>query len=422
MKKRVRAPERLSCEQHTQRLTFQSFMNRQIVRALLPALGVGLSVAASHGIGRFGYALLLPAMRESLGWTYLQASWMNTANAFGYIFGAVIGYVLLGRVRVTTLFPAGLLLTVCCVLLTGAASDFAWLFTMRLVSGIGTAWAFSCGGTLVTQMYVDDPKLRGYAGGVFFGCAGLGMVLTALTVAPMTELQGAGAWRAGWVALGAVSVLLAIWPIGSVSRMRSAGAAPAAAPQSQTSQKLNPWVEVSYFLFAVAHTPYIFFVFAWLRATQSDWRLGAAMWIVLGASIFASAFLWQHALSSWRATSTLALSCVVVAVGTALPLVHLTGATVVLSAVLVGSALFIVPAGAAALVRQDLAAPQWPRALMFLTIIFSLGQAVGSWAAGWLADRFSLSTSLVFGSAGLVMAAACAACGRIAFNRKMVAQ
>ncbi|MES2999736.1 MAG: YbfB/YjiJ family MFS transporter [Pseudomonadota bacterium] len=383
-------------------------MNLHTARALLPALAVGLGVAASHGIGRFGYALLLPAMRDSLGWTYLQASWMNTANALGYICGAVLGYVLLARVRVTTLFSTGLLLTVFSVLLTGLGSNFVWLFLVRLLSGIGTAWAFSCGGTLVTQIYVGDPKLRGYAGGVFFGCAGLGMILTAVTVAPLTEFRGAGAWASGWLALGAVSVLLSIWPLLTVRRMPPGAVAKPNPSQASTSGNIDPWVQIAYFLFAVAHTPYIFFVFAWLKSTQGDWRLSAGMWIVLGISIFCSAFVWQRALSSWRAATTIALSCVVVAVGTALPLIHLAAATVVLSAILAGSALFIVPAGAATLVRQDLAAEEWPKALMRLTIIFSLGQAFGSWAAGWLADRYSLSASLVFGSVGLAAAALCA--------------
>jgi predicted MFS family arabinose efflux permease len=50
--------------------------------------------------------------------------------------------------------------------------------------------------------------------------------------------------------------------------------------------------------------------------------------------------------------------------------------------------------------------------MMLFTVIFSIGQAIGSWATGWLADRHSLLFALSCGSAGLLTAAALAALGR----------
>ena len=48
-------------------------------------------------MARFAYALLLPAMRDDLGWNYAQAGGLNTANALGYVLGAASGYLLLRR-------------------------------------------------------------------------------------------------------------------------------------------------------------------------------------------------------------------------------------------------------------------------------------------------------------------------------------
>jgi predicted MFS family arabinose efflux permease len=396
-------------------------MDRASLRALAPAFGLGLAVAASHGIGRFGYALLLPAMREDLGWSYLQASWMNTANALGYVGGAMAGYVLLRTIHTRTLFASGLLLTVLTVALTGLGGPFEWLFVMRLLAGFGTAWAFSCGSTIVTELYAADPKLRGYAAGVFFGCAGIGMILTAVIVPALTQAGGAGTWRTGWFLLGGTAALLAFWPLlamrAAIAVQRNAGA-PAMQPAQRAlaaeapSIRANALVQFSYFLFAVAHTAYIFFVFAWLRSGHADWRLAAAMWIVLGAAIFASGFAWQRALAAWHATSTMALTCAIVGAGSALPLLAYSSLAVIVSAVLVGSSLFIVPAAVSVLVRQQLPPAAWGPAMMHYTVIFSLGQAVGSWATGWLADVYSLATALSLGSAGLLLGAACAAAAR----------
>src|SRR5215467_2065705 len=49
--------------------------------AIAPAIGIGIC--------RFAYALVLPDMRDSLGWSYSVAGIMNTINAAGYLAGAL---------------------------------------------------------------------------------------------------------------------------------------------------------------------------------------------------------------------------------------------------------------------------------------------------------------------------------------------
>ena len=60
------------------------------------AAGLSLGPAVSNGIARFAYGLLLPAMREDLGWSYAEAGWLNTANAIGYLAGAALSLWLIG--------------------------------------------------------------------------------------------------------------------------------------------------------------------------------------------------------------------------------------------------------------------------------------------------------------------------------------
>ncbi len=64
---------------------------------VLIALVLSLAAAISLGITRFAYGLLLPIMREDLGWSYLLAGAMNTANALGYLAGALSAPLLLRR-------------------------------------------------------------------------------------------------------------------------------------------------------------------------------------------------------------------------------------------------------------------------------------------------------------------------------------
>jgi len=62
------------------------------------ALVLSLGAAVSLGVTRFAYGLLLPPMREDLGWSYTLAGAMNTFNAMGYLLGALSTPWLMRRV------------------------------------------------------------------------------------------------------------------------------------------------------------------------------------------------------------------------------------------------------------------------------------------------------------------------------------
>lgn len=67
---------------------------------LLTAAALSLGAAVALGLTRFSYGLLLPPMREDLGWSYLLAGSMNTYNALGYFVGALITPALMRRAGV----------------------------------------------------------------------------------------------------------------------------------------------------------------------------------------------------------------------------------------------------------------------------------------------------------------------------------
>ncbi len=381
-------------------------MQRQT--SLVGAMWLGLSVAIGHGIGRFGYSLLMPAMQSQLHWGYNQASWINTANALGYVLGTITGVLLLRRLSGRRLFRAGIWVVVLSLPLMAVPAGFAWLLVLRVLSGLGAAWSFSTGGALVNEIYGDDARRKGVAVGLFFGCAGLGMVLTAAVVPGLIEQLGEGAWPLGWLALAAISLMLLALPLGMAKGDGDVSQSLAAA-DARVDLRMAWLPLVAYFGFAASHTGYIFFVFAWMRAQQMPWFHGAAMWMVLGIFIFASAWIWQRALATWQAQRTLALCCLACGVAAVLPAVRADIVTVCLSAALMGGSLFIGPASMAVLTRQILPAPVWGKALMLFSLVFALGQAFGSWAFGLAADAWqSLGAVLGLSSAGLLLSAAAA--------------
>jgi hypothetical protein len=60
-------------------------------RLLYTAMGLALASAVALGLARFAYALLLPAMRADLNWSYATAGALNTVNAAGLAAAALAG-------------------------------------------------------------------------------------------------------------------------------------------------------------------------------------------------------------------------------------------------------------------------------------------------------------------------------------------
>src|SRR5258708_20687264 len=77
----LHAPDRPSSYVHPARLI--------LILSLAPTVGLG--------IGRFAYSLVLPDMRDTLGWSYSAAGFMNTINAAGHLVGPLMASSLVNR-------------------------------------------------------------------------------------------------------------------------------------------------------------------------------------------------------------------------------------------------------------------------------------------------------------------------------------
>src|SRR6516164_2761230 len=117
-------------------------------REAITALGLSAGAAVALGFSRFAYSLLLPPMRADLGWSYVQAGALNTANGAGYIVGALVAAWAARRWGTGRAFLAGFLVSVLVLLLTAATTSLSVLFALRTVGGISTALTFILGAAL----------------------------------------------------------------------------------------------------------------------------------------------------------------------------------------------------------------------------------------------------------------------------------
>jgi predicted MFS family arabinose efflux permease len=366
------------------------------------------AVAVVNGFGRFAYALLLPVMRDDLGWDYALSGWLNTANSLGYGLGALAGMLLLARAKPATLFVGGLALAVITLLLCGITRELPTMLVLRFLCGVGSAWVFACGGALIAAHYGRDPAQSAQAIAVYYAGGGLGIAASGLLIYPVLNLDWT--WPLGWLVLGIAGLLLALWP-SKLALQMSANSQPVGG--SVLSPQPLPWqqfkfITLAYLLFGVGYIVYLTFVIAWLREMQQGSLASSMVWLVVGVGAMASGYVWKGVMARWQPTTTFAAATLCSALGTLLPLASQSFLALLVSAALVGGSFFMVPASMMALARKTLPQGLWAKAMNYFTMIFAIGQAAGPVAAGWMADTYGMNTAMAAGAGVLVLAAALA--------------
>jgi predicted MFS family arabinose efflux permease len=345
---------------------------------LLVALGLALAPVIALGFSRFAYALLLPPMRDDLDWTYTAAGGMNTANALGYIAGAVTGAWWAKRFGIRRAFTGTLIVSAIALTLTAATSDYTLLMALRVIGGVATAIAFVVGSSLAA-------RLRGPLLPVYFAGVGLGIVLSGVVVPGALAGDAPDDWRLGWLLLGAVS-LVALLPAWLAARAVPEPRQQSVATLRRSELRKLHFTFLGYVLFGAGYVSYMTFVIALLRGESLPGWVPTVFWIVLGASSAAFIGPWGRRLAGSRGGNGQALVYGTVLVGTLPILVHVGPATALLSAVVFGSAFMAGPTAVTAISRHVLQPAGWTAGIALMTTAFALGQAVGPLVSGVLSD------------------------------------
>ncbi|MDM0081183.1 YbfB/YjiJ family MFS transporter [Variovorax sp. J31P179] len=373
-------------------------------QALRLALALSLGAAVSLGITRFAYGLLLPPMRADLGWSYALAGGMNTANAAGYLLGALLTPALMRRFGAVRLLVGGAVAASLFMAASGFVVSAPALLLQRLLAGLASAWVFVSGGLLAARLGSAQPSRAGLLLGLYYGGTGFGITLSALLV-PAVLQAAAGAphgWAWAWWALALASVAATAVLAFAVRALPGEGAvaaaptpAPAAGRPAWPIRRFG-WALAGYALFGAGYIGYMTFVIALLReqgASPGDITLFYAL---LGVACVASARLWAGLLDRFRGGGPQALLNALLGVATLLPVLSPAWPVTLASGLMFGAVFLSVVASTTALVRHNLPAAQWAAGISAFTIVFALGQIVGPTVTGWISDgRGGLAGGLV---------------------------
>jgi predicted MFS family arabinose efflux permease len=351
-------------------------------------------------------------MRADLHWSFAQAGAMNTANAAGYLLGAVVAPRISARLGRRAAFLGGIAVTDAALLATALTGGFTPLLALRLLAGIAGALVFITGMDLVAWLGRGHSSTRAAVLlGVYVTGAGLGIVLSGLAVPPILAHTAASTgWRAGWLALGALSLIGLLAARAAAVRVAAPEATAPRAGAGWPARRFVPSL-VSYGLFGVGYISYITFIAAFLVHQGHGGAMVGSFWVLLGLASIVSIPLWGRVIGRLRGGRGPAAVLAVVSAGAVLPLLGSGTLTALASAIVFGGAFLAVVTAVTSVVRQALPAAQWGPAIAALTAVFALGQCAGPVLTGLLSDlaggvRVGLGLSVALLAAAALIALA----------------
>lgn len=383
-----------------------SLRDARLPSGLVVALGLALGPAVSLGLARFAYALLLPSMRTDLHWSFATAGAMNTANALGYLAGALLTAIIARRYGTRRVFVASFAVTVLSLLATGGTGDTVGLASLRVIAGASGAITFITGaGIVASAVSTMSPHRAATLLGVYFAGAGAGIMASGLAIPYLlANTSIADGWRWGWVllaGLGAVAFVI-------VTPVAMASTDPPASPVADRhwpARHLSSLL-VSYGLFGAGYIAYMTFIVAFLKDNGTGPGKITVFWTVLGVASIVGAFAWARPIARLCGGRGPAMVLAVLSAGALLPLVSRSPEAAIGSALLFGGSFLSMVTAVTAVARRSLAPHHWTPAIAGLTVAFALGQCLGPVLAGVLSDTSAgLSVGLTL-SVGVLLAGA----------------
>ncbi|MEA2921831.1 MAG: hypothetical protein QOF07_1794 [Bradyrhizobium sp.] len=370
-----------------------------LILSLTPTVGLG--------IGRFAYSLVLPDMRDALGWSYSAAGFMNTINAAGYLAGALMASAMARRFGLPAAVRWGTLACVVSLALCALTGNFVVLSFARLLAGVGAAAGFIAGGALAARIAQSRPERANFLLSLFYAGPGLGILASGLIAPFVLQAFGPGSW---WIVWWAMTLLSAVMTLPLLLAPIDGGAGLTGAVPAAFAIRPVLIYLAGYFLFGAGYIAYMTFMIAYVRDAGGGAAAQSAFWSLIGISAFATPWVWRRVLALDRGGFSTAVILGVNALGAALPLFGHSPLLLAISALVFGVAFFAVVGSTTAFVRFNYPPAAWPAGIAAMTIAFGIGQTLGPIEVGAVTDAFgslsyALNVSAAMLAAGAVLAA-----------------
>jgi MFS family permease len=389
-----------------------------------------LAVFSALGLARFGYTSILPAMQEGLHLSNTQIGELQTLNLVGYLLTVVFAGMLAARYGPRVVISVSLLIVSLAMIFTGLFPSFGSACIGRFLAGVGGAGGNVPAMGLVAAWF--GARRRGLASGIGVTGSSIGLIVTGPLIPAVLNAFGPDGWRVSWYLLGSLGLAACgLCALFLRNRPQEKGLTPlgdgqAEARQSQADSGAGAlhwglvyrsrmlWrLAAVYFAFGFSYIIYsTFFIKHLVRESAFSPAEAGSLWMKIGIVSLVSGFIWGGI--SDRFGRRIALVGVFALQGAAFAVFGLSSelTAVYFSAALFGLTAWSIPAIMAALAGDVFGPRLAPAALGLMTVIFGIGQAMGPYLAGAIADAtqsfapafvIAGAVALILGAGGSLM-------------------
>ncbi len=388
-----------------------------------------LAVFGSLGFGRFGYSAILPAMQKDLGMSNAVAGSLASWNLAGYMVMAAIGGLLASRFGPRLVVGIGSLVAAAGMVLTGLADGVVTAAGARLLTGLGGGAVLVPSVALMSSWF--DARQRGMASAIVSSGSSLALVIAGPVVPAIIAAGGVQGWRIAWYFFAALTGLVGVLtfvaqrdrPLKTPHLLATQGSIWHAEPlkvaaktpgDAAVEAALSAWsprktgkARVPLNVLSVIRSRYawhlglvymafgfsymIYFTFFQKRLTTDiGWSSATAgnYFLALGLASIACGFIWGTISDRVGRGRSIAISCLVQAAAAVMFAWWPSTAGILLSALLFGLTAVAVPGIVGAGCGDHFGPRLASTSLGFVTVFLGIGQVLGPYVAGQMADSF----------------------------------
>ena len=357
-----------------------------------------LCIFACLGLGRFTLGMLLPAMGVSLHLSYSQMGLIGTCNFSGYLLAVLGCSRVLSLVGARNLVALALLLISVSAALIGLVRGAGTVAVLYTLTGLGSGVANVSMMGLVTAWF--GSRLRGRAAGFVVIGSGFAILLSGQVIPLLNGLRPEG-WRLSWFVLAAAVLAVAVicWTV-LRNRPQDLGLAPVGESKATVhgmpqavfkplDRRVILHCGFIYFLFGFTYVIYATFIVTVLvKEYGFSEQSAGGFWSWVGLLSLFSGPVFGTLSDRLGRKAGLVSVFVIQTMAYLLVGLKLQGMALFASIGCFGLVAWSVPSIMIALVGDLVGAQNTVKAFGLITFIFGIGQIMGPYVAGLLAESF----------------------------------
>ena len=375
-------------------------------------VGVGVLVKMTGlGFGRFSYPMLLPNMRGSLGFNYIEMGLLSGAIMLGYLLFSLIGGMLATRFGPKRIVIASLLCGALSMFFISRLSGFFPLLFFNFTMGAGAAGSHISITTLPMAWF--EERRLGRALGIVTGGTGLGIIVTGLLLPTLLSNLGKEAWRQCWSLLALITLLVAVigWMLlrekpSQIIFLPSSpdGDKESLLPKGKRNGLTLKAIFIIYFIFGFAYNIYAtYFVAYMVEEIRLSEKTAGNIWALFGWMCMGSGLIWGFISDRLGRRKALLWNNGIISFSVLLPLLFHQSFILGLSAFLFG-ATFLGTVTVIAASIGDQVVEQRASVYGLVTLIHGIGQFLGTISGGYLKDLSgSFQSTLIVSLIGFLL-------------------